>query len=340
METSTYALRARQHAAILIDALDAGYPSFRGVLVERGARIAVQEVLGLPAVAIVDDDTPGCSVAGSCDTTTGGISVVRASAGRMSFTILHELAHVRGNDDFDFQEALAQAEQASRRAVEEDACEAFAAELLLPAAVVDPVVDLWGVTARAVAELVRSSLASREACAVAVAHRMAAPGYVAIVDDTEHLRFAARSGDVLPLRRGSDQSRSVVRHLHDGREHYRDRDVLIFGSGAPTDEMFVDVLVDGPVLYVVATTDSAAWVKVSLPRPFSEPTGGWCDHCQTSFQGGRVCGECHALVHAVCGHCECEKQVRTAQRVCTTCFMQRPATMFVGTSTVCSECSV
>lgn len=338
METSTYAMRARRNSSVIIDALDAEHPLFRQVLAERGARAAVEDVLNLPSLTIVDDDTPGCSVAGSCDKITGAITVVRASRGRMNFTTLHELAHVRGHTNWDFQEALAQAEQVSRRDVEEDACEAFAAELLLPAGVVDPVVDRWNVTARAVAELARLGRASREACAVAVAHRLTAPGYVAIVDDTEHLQFAARSGDVLPLRRGSDQSRSVVRHLHYGREHYRDRDVLIFSGGAATDEMDVDVLADGPVLYVVATTDSAPWVNVNLPKPFSAPAEGWCDNCQTSFRGGRMCGNCGALVHDVCGRCECAVPVRTKQQVCSSCWQERPIAMFSGSSTICSEC--
>lgn len=338
MEISGHALRARQNAALLVTTLDAEHPTFRQVLAERGARVAVQDVLGLPPVTIVDDDLPGCSVAGSCDKGTGAITVVRASNGRMTFTTLHELAHVRGHKDWDFQEALERVEQ-SRRDVEEDACEAFAAELLLPAAVVDPVIDQWDVTARAVAELFRSSRASREACAVAVAHRMVAPGYVAVVDDTEHLQFAARSGDVLPLRRGSDQSQSVVRHLHSGGERFRGRDVLIFGSGSATDEMHVDVLADGSVLYVVATTDSAPWVKVNLPKPFTAPTEGWCDHCQKYFRGGRVCPSCGELIHGDCGHCGCAVPVRTTQKVCTECFIERPVTMFAGSSSVCSECT-
>ena len=98
METSTYALRARQNAAILIAALEVEHPTFREMLAERGALVVVRELLGLPPVTIVDDDLPGCSVAGSCDTTTGAITVVRAAAGRMEFTTLHELAHVRRHD--------------------------------------------------------------------------------------------------------------------------------------------------------------------------------------------------------------------------------------------------
>lgn len=338
MEIAAHSRRARQTATVLIDALDAEYPTFGHVLAERGARVAVEEILGL-SVTVVDEVAPGCSVAGSCDPDIGAITVVRGSRAWMTFTTLHELGHVRGSNDFTFHAALMQAEQVSRRAVEEDACEAFAAELLLPSTVVDPIVAQWDVTARGVAELARTSRASRWACAVAVAHRMPAPGYVAIVDDTDHLQFAARSGDVLPLRRGSDQRQSVVRHLHDGRGRYQGRDVLIFGSGAATEEMHVDVLADGPVVYVVATTDSAPWVKVNLPKPFEEQTEGWCDHCQVYFRGRRACGNCDALVHDVCGHCECAVPVRTAQQVCTKCRIERPVTMFTGSSTVCSECT-
>lgn len=338
MEVSAFSRRARENAAILVDALDAEQPTFRQVLAAQGARAAVQDLLGL-CVTVVDEVASGCSVAGSCNPDTGAITVVRGAPGWMAFTTLHELAHVRGNNDFEFHGALQQAEKVSDRAAEEDACEAFAAELLLPAAIVDPVVAQWEVSARSVVELVRVGQASRWACAVAVAHRMAASGYVAIVDETDHLQFAARSGDVLPLRRGSDQRQSVVRHLHDGRQRYRGRDVLIYGGGAPTDEMPIDVLVDGPVVYVVATTDSASWTKVSLPKPFEAPTEGWCDHCQVPFSGGRTCAECGALVHGACGQCECAVSVRTTQKVCPTCFMERPASMFAGSSTVCSECT-
>lgn len=338
METSTYARRARENAAILVTALDREHPSFREVLDQKGARAAVEELLHL-SVTVVDEVGPGCSVAGSCDRETGAITVVRATPGRMTFTTLHELGHVRGHRDIDFQESLSQAAEASRRDVEEDACEAFAAELLLPPAVVDPVIDRWGATARGMAALAGLGRASREASAVAIAHRMAAPGYVAIIDIDDRLQFAARSGDVLPLRRDSDQGQSVVRHVHDGRQRYRGPGVLTFGSGAPTDEMHVDLLADGPVVYVVATTDSAPWVKVSLRSPFSAPTDGWCDHCQTAFLGGGVCSSCGELVHATCGHCGCAVPVRTTQRVCSSCWLERPVTMFTASSTICSECS-
>src|SRR6478609_2875039 len=208
MDTSAWGRRARAHAAMLTTALDAQAPTFSQVLAERGAQIAITDLLNIP-VFVSKSASPGCSVAGSCDLTARTITVVRASSGRMRFTALHELAHLLGDLDGDFQDALASAPQ-TKRDDEEDACEAFAARLLLPDSAIDPVLAAHGLNARGFIALTEATTASREASAVALAHRMEAPGYVALIDEDLNLRFAARSGDAFPLARGSAQGAGVA----------------------------------------------------------------------------------------------------------------------------------
>jgi len=337
METSTFARRARENSGILLRAVRTTYPDLEEVLARDGARRAVEDLLGI-TVSIADSVQPGCSVAGSSDIDTRSITVVRASTGRMQFTVLHEVAHVLGDDDFDFQEALHRASAVSRRAVEEDACEAFAATLLLPEHLVDEVVDGVGVTARGLQELIDLRVASREACAVGLAHRMVAPGYVAIIRADGILQFAARSGDVLPLARGSQQSQSIVGELGMTREQFRGWGALAYASGAPTPELHFDLRRHGDVVLVVATTDNPGWGALSVSPAKSAYAAAWCEQCRVEFGVGRLCAACGDPVHRDCGTCLCEVRVRTPNRLCSECFLVHPVIQYLADGTICAEC--
>lgn len=337
METSNHSRRARQYASDLAAELDRDHTNFRDALAEYGARHAIEVVLGL-SVTLAEETAGDCSVAGSSIPSTGEITVVRTSRGRMQFTALHELGHVRGYASLPFQIAMGEAQHLSRRDVEEDVCEAFAASLLLPEGTVDDVLADSGVTARGLLNLIERSAASQEACAVAVAHRMVAPGYVAIIDSDGDLRFAARSGDVLPLARSSHQQRGVYREISAGRQRFTGRGSLVYGSGTLAPEMFVDVRTRGDLAYVIATQDSPGWGVISTGTAVARATKAWCEPCGENFYGGRRCPTCDELVHAECGGCACGVSVRTPDRDCDRCFQRLPITLFEQGSNTCSEC--
>lgn len=339
MDIGAYAARARALAQLLLVELDAHAPGLREVAAGTGPLAPALQDLGV-AVTVADSVGPGCSVAGSCDRPTRTITVVRAAPARMKFTALHELAHLLGDDHDQFQNQLDRLDGLTRRPVEEDACEAFAAALLLP----DPVVDdlLSAVTASAVAHLVAAvPSASREACAVAAAQRLRAPGYVMLLDSTGTAVFTARSGDALPIARSTTQAGSVLDPLLQSRRPVRDRGELVFASGSRTQPLYVDAAeVDG-VSYVVAVTDQPDWPVLHVPdRSTVADSGiaGHCEQCATDFTSWRRCHDCGEPRHADCGTCGCSTPPPArGARMCSACRVELPARCFPDASDVCEE---
>jgi hypothetical protein len=85
------------------------------------------------SVAIVDE-TPGaeeCSVAGSYQSSPPTLVVAASrSPGRRNFTVLHELGHHLQQTDIDLGNRLFQCGDPDQ--LEEQSCDAFAAQILLP----------------------------------------------------------------------------------------------------------------------------------------------------------------------------------------------------------------
>lgn len=107
--------------------------------------------------------------------------------------------------------------------LEDAACDAFAAQILLPAHLVDQHLDAKGPTASAITLLWETSNASRMAVCVRAAQHLPAPGHVLLLDPVGRLAFAASHG-LPPLRRGSFQGDIPVidRALVSGQAAYKD----------------------------------------------------------------------------------------------------------------------
>jgi hypothetical protein len=291
---------------------------------------------------VVDQPPSGCSVAGSCDHATQTITVVRAGKGRMRFTALHELGHLLGDDLDDFQDSIYAHGRAAGRPVEEDACDAFASMLLLPDEHLDTVLDSSGLSARGLRDLIRNSRASMEACAVAIAQRLASPGYVLLVDLDGTTRFAARSGDVLPISRGTDQSGGDLRPMLTGTPSMRSRGALVFAAGSLTHELYLDgVEYDGLVLAVACESDPD-WPQLHTPAKQTATARGidaHCTECGSEFTGWRVCEVCAEPRHEACGRCACVTAAIRGERLCATCFTMLPPNAFDGASSSCTSCT-
>lgn len=338
MDIGAYAARARDLAELLLADLDRRAPGLRDVAVGTGHLAPALEDLGV-TVTVTDSVPAGCSVAGSCDRRTKTITVVQAALPRMKFTALHELGHLLGDDHDEFQTELYRLDQVTRRSVEEDTCEAFAAALLLPAAVVDDV--LTTVTARSVAELVGTvPTASREACAVAAAQRLRAPGYVMLLDSAGRAQFTARSGDALPIARGTEQSGGALDPLIGSGRAVRDRGELLYASGSRTPTLYVDAAEVGSKRYVVAVTDRPDWEVLHVPdraRATDRGVDGYCEQCATEFTSWRRCEHCGEPRHT-CGSCGCEAPPPPrGARTCQECFTHLPAACFPDATNVCDQ---
>jgi hypothetical protein len=288
VDIGAHARRARNLARLLLEDLDVRAPQLREVAASTDPLAPVLQELGI-TVSVATRVDAACSVAGSCDRAARSITVVQAVRPRMRFTALHELGHLLGDDHNQFQTQLYKVSGTTRREVEEDACEAFAAALLLPNAVVDDILSGTGVTARGVINLVAAvPSASREACAVAAAQRLRAPGYVMLVDDAGAAVFAARSGDALPVARGTSQVGSVLDPVLRTSLAVRDRGELLYRSGTRTPALHVDAAVDADGMrYVVGVTDQPDWPVLHTP--------------DRTNRGSRMPGGCGST-RCRCGH--------------------------------------
>jgi IrrE N-terminal-like domain len=341
VEISTAGSRSRALAGFLTQQLQTSHGQLFTAIREADALEAVNADDTITLV-IVDGGTSGaCSVAGTCDVERRTITVSRASAGRMRYSVLHELGHLLMAECDDYQDAYVDLLDAvsDRARLTEDVCEAFAASLLLPDSEKQIANHSVTLDARGLRDLANGVGASREACAVWVSQHMSAPGYALICQRNGLLQFAARSGDSIPLSRGASQLGSTLQPLFGGALAVRERGRLRFGSGALGEELYIDAVRDEQLVYAVATTDSPDWPV--LHQPFVQPTveaiEGWCEECSTSFRAYRTCTNCGAPKHQECDSCECPPGTGVA-RVCTNCFLEQHTSRFDGSSAVCRDC--
>lgn len=350
MHVSALSRRCRDIADLLEADLDRREPGFAAAVAAGGnLRELLPERLGI-SVTVAEASASGCSVAGS--SSGNAITVVRASPARMRFTALHELAHILAEASDDVQDQIwhlgatrSRRSAQSARDLEEDVCDAFAAGLLLPDERVEALLGSAGRTARGLHALVTGTAASREACAVALAQRLEAPGYAGVAYSDGRVSFVARSGDVLPVARGADQRGGVLGPLVAGVAALTEQGALLFASGAPTDELYIDARRIEDRIYFVATTDRADWEAVST-RGADEPgrherfVTGYCEICSEDFEVPSPCKACGEPRHLACGGCGCDSPPAAGARICQgDCRLELPAPAFEAGSDICQECA-
>ena len=338
---------AKQQAEDMFRVLDRRVP---GAAI-RLAEDALGEMRGWPTVEIrivpeSQVNAPDCSIAGSyLDVPEPPVLVVSASASRRrrQFTALHELGHHLQQTDDDLGEAVLAV--ADSKAFEDAACDAFAAQVLLPNQVVSHHIGDRGPTADMVAELHHSSQASRAACCVRAAQRLIGPGAVVLFTPSGEVSFAAGSGGVYPPARGTDQSatpllQSALPRL--AQDHTRtvsnDNTTIIYRDGSRYESLYGQAAWCDGYVVAVLTEDTVPWKRFALPSN-AERTGEtgryWhCEVCQDLFERSLSCPTC---VRPKCpvGHCGCTTRT---ELVCSKCFMSLHKRFFPSGSQVCNEC--
>ncbi|WP_433828660.1 ImmA/IrrE family metallo-endopeptidase [Actinoplanes sp. CA-015351] len=284
----------------------------------------------------------GCAVAALYSGTEAPprISVLRdASQGRRNFSLLHEFGHHLCARIDDIAAALWELPDGDEGPFEEDLVNQFAAAILLPADVVSKAFA-DGVTAAAVLRLWQATTASREACCVAAASCLPAPGYVMLLEPGGSSQFAARHGDMLPIARDSRQTGTRLRSaLRTGSARGLDRPT--YASGVSGQEMYLDAQKTGGYTFAVWVTDSPAWQTLTAPLD-SGPVShdGHCSACGKDFQTWKKpCATCGEPYCPDCNACECSPGGRppVAERLCTSCFLKLPLKEFDGESTICMQ---
>lgn len=288
-------------------------------------------------------DGDQCSVAGAYIADSDGqppvIQVALAnSSGRRAFTALHELGHHLQRTDIELLEAAW--DEPAYELFEDMACDAFAAEMLIPVDVVARHIDEKGPVVDDVLALFEDTPASRSAVCVRVAQRLRAPGHVVLLTADGEVFFSS-SRDLPPLRRGSGQAgESVIeRGLSMGRSTGRGR--FTYRDGIRGDELFMQTAqLDGDLLLVISVTDGAPWEGFALPSRDVGPQANTyecsdpaCGDTYSSWEPR--CPRCSTPPCTECGRCACP--TRAAQRTCDGCWTVQPAAAFVGDK--CADCS-
>lgn len=291
----------------------------------------------------VDTETigGGCSVAALYSGTEHPprISVARdASAGRCAFSALHEFGHHLCRHATAVSDALFDLPDGGL-SIGEDLVDAFAAAVLLPQHTVSARFAN-GVDAAAVIQLWRSTAASREACCVAAAQHLPAPGYVMLLHRDGHCQFAARNGDVFPIARDTLQTAARLQPALRGNAA-RGVGRPNLGSGIGSAEMHFDARADDHYIFAVWVTDSPAWDALPVPLD-TAPAGhdGYCEACAQEFTSWKAkCQQCSEPHCTRCGACSCEPgaRPRTTTRFCQQCFCLLPLRAFDGDSATCNE---
>lgn len=338
---SRIAARAQTHSILAV--LERNDPALLAALLE-DPFAAMEERTEVVVRVVPEAQTDvGCSVAGAYfaqETPPVLATAASASAGRRRFTLLHEFGHHLQQTDVSLMTPLL-SEPDGGSALEDAACDAFAAAILLPESLVAAHFDSCGPAADDVVGLWQSSSASRAAVCVRAAERLFSPGHVLLLDDDGVVEFAASQG-LPPVRRGSSQGRAAVIRdaLSNSRRHATGRTRITYRDGIRGGELYAQAAEMGGHLVVVAVTDNAPWRRFSPPSRDDGPQArSWtCEQCGQEFADfARPCASCGAPNCPECGRCSCGPRVE--ERRCDSCFLVLPAGAFEGQSRRCVDCS-
>ncbi len=295
-------------------------------------RITWVEPASLPAT---------CSIAAACDKSCKPPRLLVSkdtSVGRRRFSVLHEYAHLLRDWVPDVLEALFTSINAGE-ALEERMCDEFASRVLLPDALLESVLGT-SITARAVLSLIAAAPASAEACAVAAARKLPAPGYIMLLSPDGTATFTAHNRDVYYVRRGTVQD-GLLRRAAFGSP-IRGREQVRYSTGNRSQEMFADATTENGRTIAVLVTDSPPWGGLTVgDKHGPEGTDGYCGNCAQEFTAFvRSCETCEQPPCSRCGQCACETPKGVAgERKCDRCYLLLPPTAYSQpNSTICNEC--
>lgn len=283
-----------------------------------------------------------CSIAAACDKSCKPARLLvskDSSIGRRRFSVLHEYAHLLRDWVPDVLEALFTSANAGE-ALEERMCDEFASAVLLPDALLESALGP-DITARAVLSLIAVAPASAEACAVAAARRLPAPGYIMLLSPDGTATFTAHHSDVYYVRRGTAQD-GLLRKAAAGTP-VRGREQVRYSTGNRSREMFTDAATENCRTVAVLVTDSPPWGGLTIGRKQGpEGTNGYCENCDQEFSTFvRMCDTCEQPPCPQCGQCACEIPKGAAgERMCNRCYLMLPPAAYPDSnSTRCKECS-
>lgn len=271
------------------------------------------------------------------------IGIARAaSQRRMNFTALHELGHHLQPDHPEVGLALAELDD-EWHGLEDRICDAFAAEILLPADLVAGVLtdDRLGPTASQVVELFHLSDASRAACCVRAAQHLRVDGWVVLADRDGKVQFAAAANHEFRLAPGTVQPGSSIISMAGQTGWAQGLSPVTYPSGKTSPHFNTDAVADGDYVFAVMSLGATSWNPAPVPSRFRRAGGvpticvnPGCGHDWVSFDP--PCNKCGERPCPICDRCGCVPSV--TRRICPGCHLDRPAVEFPDGSDRCQEC--
>jgi len=341
---------ALAQAGRMLAVLDRDQPRLHERLLE-DATAAIRSLDGVEVVLVNEDGDDGCSVAGGYrhDLTPPRIVVTRsASRPRRLFTALHEYGHHLQQNDDDLSGALL--DSAHGDELEEAACDLFASRILLPDGLVDEHIPARGPTADSVRALYGTGRASRAACCVRAAERLAGAGAVVLLRADGTVDFAVSRG-LLPPARGSDQSSTAIVKAATGAPDAtvdRAATQIRYSTGGLSEELYGQAAwIDGYIVAILAES-SPGWLQFAPPRPgtakyarsAAPPAWGYgtCSTCQDTFSMSESAGPCETCGEPRCdkGHCGCTS---ARERLCPGCSLVLSRSQFDRDAERCRTCA-
>lgn len=289
------------------------------------------------------EGSDGCGVAGHYDQPrNGSIAVITIAnsgpLGRRQFTVLHEYAHHVQRTVPELSDALW--EHPEHHPVEEAACNAFAARVLISCETLDEAIRITGLDATAIRRLSETTVASRQTCTVAVSNRMLGIGGGLILDENGVVEFSTSVGGFIPPKKSSDQASSdLFRAANRARgtdRAFTGRTHFTYSNGSISDEAYFHGVWCGGRVVALLVRDGAPWEKFSPPTPTRGfvPRLADCAYCAATFTPNDQCAACREF-RCPQGHCAC---TASRERRCGNCFLLRSATQFVTGSDRCVDC--
>jgi len=289
-------------------------------------------------------DSPHCDVEGGYRATTPlpRIGVGHSTPARMNFTAVHELGHHLQRTTDELVDNLGVRDDLGE-ALEEAACDAFAAAVLIPEETASVLLGAATPSATDVTALWRSLPAvSRQAIVVRASKNLETDGHVILLTDDGVVEICGSRG-AFRLPRGSDQSNTAIWDAF-----VRTRGVTAeirtrfrYSNGLEAGEtMYAQATAIGQGhVVIVAAVERVPWqLSVYQHTQVQYGTLWTCERtsCGATFEATTRCKSCGTPVCPECDYCVCRK---VEEFTCTECFLIKPIVDQSAEASVCVDCA-
>jgi len=264
---------------------------------------------------------------------------------RMNFTALHELGHHLQMTDEDLVNSLLDRSDGGIT-LEEEACDTFAAAILIPESTASSLLGAGTPSAESVVQLWRTlGTVSRSAVAMRARRQIDGDGHVVILNADGAVTFATSTTAIRPGSRSDQTATPIWSEIQRATANttVTARGQFAYGTELAGDTYFMQATPAGAGFVIVAAIERVPWT-LSIARRESVPYGRWyvCLHlaCAAEFLAGPqdLCSACDQPTCTECGRCACSIAA-PSEFLCTGCFLLKGSAEASSTAGICSDCA-